>query len=133
MRGIIWADEESSRRDSEEMTTSDAKPDLKEAKEQWVDALLRVDFEVRPYAVLIGARWLGEFAYLSRSGIYPGSRVCWRLPESLFERGGLVELALRETGAPELDLRPWDEIGWTWTSIFNATTRDGKPHLEKVG
>ena len=116
-----------------DMTTCNSEPVPKEARAPWVDIMLTIEFESKPYAVLIGARWLGEFAYLSRSGIYPGSRVCWRLPESLFERGGLVELALRETGAPDLDFRPWDEIGWTWTGIFNATTRDGKPHLDRAG
>lgn len=115
------------------MTTCKGEPEVKEARAPWVDALLCIEFDSRPHAVLIGARWLGEFAYMSRSGIYPDSRVGWRLPESLFERGGLVELALRETGSPDLDFRPWDEIGWTWTGIFNATTRDGKPHLQRVG
>lgn len=115
------------------MTTCNAEPELKEARETWVDALLCIDFDAKPHAVLIGARWLGEFAYIGRSGVYPGSRVCWRLPESLFERSGLVELALCDVGAPELELRPWDEIGWSWAGIFNATTRDGRPHLEKVG
>lgn len=115
------------------MITLDSEPELKEARETWIDAMLRLDFDTKPHAVLIGARWLGEFTYMSRSGIYPGSRVCWRLPESLFERSGLVELALRDARAPELDFRPWDDIGWTWTGVFNATTRDGKPYLEKVG
>jgi hypothetical protein len=115
------------------MTTCSGEPELKEARETWIDALLCIDFDAKPNSVMIGARWLGEFTYMSRSGIYPGSRVCWRLPESLFERSGLVELALRETGSPELDFRPWDDIGWTWTCVFNATTRDGRPYLEKVG
>jgi len=114
------------------MTTCNDQAELKEAKEAWIDALLCVDFDNKPNAVLIGARWLGEFAYVGRSGVYPGSRVCWRLPESLFERSGLVELALRDVGAAELELRPWDEIGWTWTGVFDATTRDGRPHLEKL-
>ena len=115
------------------MTNCDAQPELNEAREMWIDALLRIDFDDKPHTVLIGARWLGEFIYMGRSGAYPGSRICWRLPESLFERSGLVELALREEGSSDLDLRPWDEIGWTWTSVFNATTRDGRPCLERVG
>jgi hypothetical protein len=115
------------------MTTCNAEPELKEAEEAWIDVLLCLEFDEKPNAALIGARWLGEFVYLGKAGIYPGSRIGWRLPESLFERGGLVELAVRDTGAPNLDLRPWDQIGWTWTGVFNATTRDGRPHLEKAG
>ena len=114
------------------MAICETQPEVKEAKEAWVDVLLCFHFETKPNAVLLGARWLGEFLYLGKSGLYPGSRIRWRLPESLFERAGLVELALREKGAPDLDLRPWDDIGWTWTGVFNATTRDGKPHLETV-
>jgi hypothetical protein len=114
------------------MATCNAEPEVKQAKEAWVDALLCMEFESKPNLVLIGARWLGEFAYISKAGIYPGSRVGWRLPESLFERGGLVELAVRDKKSADLDFRPWDDIGWTWTGVFNATTRDGQPHLEKV-
>jgi len=115
------------------LTSCESEPELKEAKVPWVDAMLCMTLDAQPNAVLIGARWLGEFTYLARAGIYPGSRVAWRLPVSLFERGGLVELALREVSSPDLDYRPWDKIGWTWTGVFNATTRDGLPHLERVG
>jgi hypothetical protein len=115
------------------MTTCNSTPEIKEAKVSWVDVLLCMHFEHKPQNVIIGARWLGEFVYVGRSGIYPESRVGWRLPENLFERGGLVELGLRDTGAPELDLGPWDQIGWTWTGVFTATTRDGRPHLERIG
>ncbi len=69
-----------------------SEPELEEAKVRWIDVLLCFDFEAKPNLVVTGARWLGEFAYVSRSGIYPGSRVGWRLPEDLFERSGLVEL-----------------------------------------
>jgi hypothetical protein len=108
-------------------------PELAEPSETWVHFLLRFDWETKPNALLIGARWLGEFAYIRKSGVYPESRIGWRLPESLFERGGFVELAVKDTGAGDLDFRPWDDIGWTWTGVFNATTRSGKPFLEKVG
>ena len=110
-----------------------SEPELKEAKILWIDVLLCFDFESRPNLVVTGARWLGEFAYVSRSGVYPGSRVGWRLPENLFERSGLVELALRETGSVEVEMRPWDRMDWSWTAVFNATTRDGRPYLEPVG
>ncbi len=107
-------------------------PDPAEPREAWVHFFICFDFEATPNALLIGARWLGEFAYIGTSAVYPGSRVGWRLPESLFERGGLVELAFKETGTRDLEIRPWDDIGWTWSGIFNATTQSGKPHLEKV-
>ena len=94
--------------------------------------ILCFDFGVKPNLVITGARWLGEFAYVARSGIYPGSRVAWRLPESLFERSGLAELALRDTGSTELEMRPWDRMDWSWTAVFNATTRDGRAHLEAL-
>jgi len=114
------------------MTTCDGEPELKEAKVCWVDVLLCFDFSTKHNLLLTGARWLGEFAYVSRSGVYPGSRVGWRLPEDLFERAGLVELALREIGSVEVELRPWDRMEWSWTGVFNATTRDGRPFLERV-
>ena len=91
------------------------------------------DWDTPPSALLVGARWLGEFAYIGTSGVYPGSRVVWRLPESLFERGGFVELAFKATGTRDLTVREWDEIGWTWTGVFSATTRSGTPHLETAG
>jgi hypothetical protein len=103
-----------------------------EPQETWVHFQICFDWETKPNALLIGARWLGESAYLRKSALYPGSRVGWRLPENLFRRGGFVELAFKE-GSGDLDFRPWDEIGWTWTAVFNATTRDGEPYLEKLG
>ena len=106
--------------------------ELKEARTRWIDVLLDFEFETKPNLVLIGARWLGEFAYVGRAGLYPGSRIGWRLPESLFERSGLVELALRESGSAELEMAPWDRMEWSWAAVFNATTRDGRPFLEKV-
>jgi hypothetical protein len=114
------------------MVTCRKGPETVEAREPWVHFMLSFGWETPPNALLVGARWLGEFAYVGTSGVYPGSRVLWRLPESLFERGGLVELAFKETGTRDLAIRAWDEIGWTWTGIFNATTRSGKPHLEMV-
>jgi hypothetical protein len=115
------------------MAICSSEPELKEARVRWIDVLLCFDFDAKPNLVVTGARWLGEFAYVSRSGVYPGSRVGWRLPETLFERSGLVELALRETGSVELEMRPWDRMEWSWTAVFNATTRDGRPFLEPVG
>ncbi len=98
----------------------------------WVRFALCFDWDTTPSNLLLGARWLGEFAYFGTSGVYPGSRVIWRLPESLFERGGLVELAFKAIGARDLTVKAWDDIGWTWTGVFNATTRSGSPHLEKA-
>jgi hypothetical protein len=115
------------------MVTCRKEPELVEPDETWVHFLLCFDWETKPNILLIGARWLGEFAYIRKSGLYPESKVGWRLPESLFERGGFVELAFKEGTTGDLDFRPWDDIGWTWTGIFNATTRSGRPYLEKVG
>jgi hypothetical protein len=115
------------------MVTYRREPETAEPREAWVHFFISFDWETKPNALLVGARWLGEFAYIGKSGVYPGSRVGWRLPESLFIRGGLVELAFKAVGTADLELRPWDEIGWTWTAVFNATTRDGMPHLVKVG
>lgn len=115
------------------MVTYRKDPETAEPREAWVHVLISFEWETKPNALLVGARWLGEFAYLGKSGIYPGSRVGWRLPESLFLRGGLVELAFKDSTSGDLDFRPWDEIGWTWSAVFSATTRSGLPHLEKVG
>ena len=112
------------------MAVSTSEPELKEAKVCWIDVLIPFEFETKPTLVLTGARWLGEFVYVSRSGVYPGSRVGWKLPENLFERSGLVELALRETGSMELQSCGWDNMGWSWAAVFSATTRDGRPFLE---
>jgi hypothetical protein len=114
------------------MVTYRPEPEAVEPRETWVHFLVRFDWETPPNTLLIGARWLGEFAYLRKSGVYPGARVGWRLPEGLFERGGFVELALKEGTTGDLEFRPWEDIGWTWTGIFNATTRSGSPYLEKV-
>ena len=114
------------------MATPHAEPELRQAEGHWVDVLIRVDFGVKPEFVLTGARWLNEFAYISRSGVYPGSRVRWLLPETLFERGGTVELALREISARDLDLGAWSRMDWSWTAVFKATTRDGSPYLEPL-
>ena len=114
------------------MVTPLKPPELTPPPETWAHFLLAFDLEPRPNAVLVGARWLGEFAYMNKSAVYPGSRIGWRLPENLFERGGLVELAFKTGGTGDLDFRPWDDIGWTWTGMFSATTRSGSPHLEKI-
>ncbi len=114
------------------MVAQRREPEIAEPRESWLHFLLEFDFEEKPNALLIGARWLGEFAYLQKTAVYPGSRVGWRLPESLFERGGLVELAFRTGGTGDLDFRPWEDVGWNWTGVFNATTRSGRPYLEKV-
>ncbi len=115
------------------MVNPRTEPDTAEPRESWVHVLIAFDWEVKPNLLIVGARWLGEFVYIGKSGVYPGSRVGWRLPESLFLRGGLVELAFKTVGTADLDLRPWDDIGWTWSGVFNATTRSGMPYLEKVG
>lgn len=115
------------------MTKCVKEPVAVEPREDWVHFLVCFDLEEKPNTLLVGARWMGEFAYISKTGLYPGSRVGWRLPVTLFERGGFVELAIKTRGTGDLDFRPWDDIGWTWTGVYNATTRDGKPHLEKIG
>jgi hypothetical protein len=114
------------------MVTYRKEPEVAEPREAWVHFLLTFDLDTRPNALLVGARWLGEFAYMNKSALYPGSRIGWRLPESLFERGGLVELAFKSGGTGDLDFRPWNDIGWTWTGVFSASTRSGSPHLEKI-
>ncbi|MCX8033135.1 MAG: hypothetical protein N3B14_07105 [Thermoleophilia bacterium] len=114
------------------MATLRAEIELRQAEGHWVDVWVQVDFAARPEFVLTGARWLNEFAYISRSGVYPGSRIRWLLPETLFERGGTVELAFREGAARDLDLDAWSQGAWTWTALFKATTRDGSPYLEPI-
>ena len=65
------------------MVTYRKEPEVAEPREAWVHFLLTFDLDTRPNALLVGARWLGEFAYMNKSALYPRRR--WHTRSFVFK------------------------------------------------